>query len=95
MDKKILEQLEELKKIVAYLATNMVTKDDAKNFITKDDAKNFATKDDLNIMEKRLSKEIRDVETSITLSADKHKAEKKIVDDLEKRVSRIEHKFTV
>jgi hypothetical protein len=51
MDQKILQQLEKLQRTVTIIASNMVTKDDAKKFVTKEDLKlalaSYPTKDDL------------------------------------------------
>lgn len=104
MDQKLLKQLldeiHSIKKALANVVTkndvkNFLTKNDTKNFLTKADAKNFATKDDINAMGKRLTKEIREAEAFAIITADKHKAEKTVVDDLEKRVTKIERKLVV
>jgi predicted nucleic acid-binding OB-fold protein len=93
MDQKILKQLEELQNIVAKMATNMVTKKEAKDFATKDDLKNFATKDDLKQLKTELIEEIKDSEAFIVASADRNKAEKSVVEDLQRRVIKIERKL--
>ncbi len=92
MDKKVLEKLEQLEKIVARMAANMVTKADAKNFATKDDLKNFATKDDLYAMKVELIKEIRDTEGWIVGTTDKNKTNKEEFAKLKERVDRLERK---
>lgn len=105
MDKKILEQLEELQKTVAYLATNILTKDDVKYFATKDDLKSFATKNDLkNLVTKKyfdtklkgeLDKQTEDicgVMTDLFAQTDERKADKSELDAVKKRVTRLEHK---
>lgn len=89
---------------------NFVRKNDLKDFATKDDLKNFATKDDLKSLvtkdyllkvlsnyptKKDLKKELDDLAVEITLSADQHKAEKGKVEDLEKRVDRIEEELQI
>lgn len=108
MDQKILQQLlEEIREI----KRSMVTKDDAKNFLTKDDAKNFATKDDLKnfatkadilainneikALKQELKDEIKESEAFIVGSADRNKADKSVVEDLDKRVTRIERKLAM
>lgn len=89
MDQKILQELFEIKKLLG----EVVTKDEAKQFLTKNDAKQFATKEDLKSMKEELIKEIRDVEVSVTVSADKNKAEKTDLERLETRVTKIEQKL--
>ena len=55
---------------------------------------NVATKDDLKSMKEEIIEEIRDVEVSVTVSADKSKAEKVDLERLERRVDKIEQKLT-
>ena len=72
-----------------------------KNFANKDDLKTFATKDDLKKIlsnyptKKDLKRELDDLAVELTLSTDHHKAEKNKVEDLEKRVIRIEEELQV
>jgi hypothetical protein len=80
MDQKILKELQEIKKSLT-------------NVVTKEEAKFFATKNDLVAMENRLTKEIKDVEINVTVSADKNKAEKADLEKLERRVDKIEQKL--
>jgi hypothetical protein len=101
MDQKTAKQFEEiLKKALANVLTkddtkSFLTKDDAKNFLTKDDAKNFATKDDLRKLKADLIEEIKESEAFIVGSADRNKADKSVVEGLEKRVTKIERKLTL
>jgi len=94
MDQKTLKQLEILiKKLLDNAMINVATKDNLKNFATKDDLKNFATKDDLKQLKADLIEEIKDSEGFIVGSVDKHKADKAGVQELDKRVTRIERKL--
>ncbi len=54
---------------------------------------NVATKDDLKQLKDDLIEEIKDSEAFIVGSADKNKAEKSIVEDLQRRVIKIERKI--
>ena len=63
--------------------------------MTKADIINFTTKNDLAEMEKRLTKKIREAETFAIVTADKHKAEKEVVEGLDKHVTRIERKLAL
>lgn len=84
MDQKIIEQLEELQKNVAKIAATVATKDDFKSFATKDDLKQLKTE---------LIEKIRDSEAFIVASADKNKAGESVVEDLQRRVIKIERKL--
>jgi len=63
------------------------------NVATKDDLKGLATKMDLEQLRTDLIEEIKESEGFIVGSADKHKAEKTIVEDHERRLTQIESKF--
>ena len=68
----------------------MATKDDLKGMATKDDLKGMATKDDLKNLETSLMERIDEAQMEIIATVDKHKADKSDVDNLEKRVERLE-----
>jgi hypothetical protein len=67
--------------------------------VTKDEAKNFTTKDDLSNLEKRLHAKIKyDIDNAIVQIGeivDNRKADKTYIEDIEKRVTKIERKLTV
>jgi len=84
MDQTIIKILQEIQKSLA----KVVTKKDLNKALAK-----YATKGDLLNMEKRLKREIRETETFAIITADKHKAEKSIVENHERRLIRIESKF--
>lgn len=90
MIKQLFEEIRSIKKALA----NVVTKEEAKHLATKDDLKNFATKDDLKKLKDDLIEEIKESEGFIVSSVDKNKADKGVVDVLDKRVTRIERKLT-
>src|SRR6266550_3545312 len=103
MDQRILNQLERLEKLVASMATVMVTREQAKNFETKDDLKNSATKDDLknlvtkDYLREQLKKQAETICDDLSESfnalftkTDEIKADKKDVSALEVRVEKIE-----
>jgi len=104
MDKILLETIQELKKAVAKIEANMLTKSDAKNFLTKSDAKNFATKDDLknfatkddleNVKDELLKKlaELDKMQMAIFKSVEATKEDRIVVEKLTKRVDRLEEK---
>ncbi|HSX09684.1 MAG TPA: hypothetical protein VLF93_06015 [Candidatus Saccharimonadales bacterium] len=77
---------------------SFATKDDLNSFATKDDLNSFATKDDLNSLEQRLHEKIKydmdNVVVQIGGIVDNRKADKSIVEDLQKRVIKIESKLT-
>jgi hypothetical protein len=60
-----------------------------KKFATKDDLKQFATKEDLNNAVEDLGKLITDFADRL----DEKKAEKEDLNDVEKRVTQLEHKI--
>lgn len=66
------------------------TKDDLKKFATKDDLKQFATKIDLQSMKNEIIEEISDLITDFVQTIDEHKADRKDVAHLEKRVDKLE-----
>jgi len=68
---------------------NFSTKDDLKNFATKDDMKNLATKEDMQEIKETLEK----IEIALFTVTDKNKADKKELDQLTKRVGKIEKTF--
>ncbi|MDO8658312.1 MAG: hypothetical protein Q7K55_06225 [Candidatus Levybacteria bacterium] len=80
--------------VLDHILQNMATKDDLMSI--KKELKNFATKDDLkkalaeHPTKKDLKRELDDLAIQITLGADKHKAEKRVVEALERRVDKIE-----
>ena len=61
-----------------------------KGMATKDDLKGMATKDDLKNLETSLMERIDEAQMEIIATVDKHKADKSDVDNLEKRVERLE-----
>lgn len=97
--------LQQIDKLLQKRLKNFATKDDLKSFATKDDLKKelskYATKDDLKkVLSKHPNKEdlkkaLDDLVVEITLNADKHKAEKSRVEDLEKRVEVIEEELQI
>jgi hypothetical protein len=92
MDQKTLKQLEKLiQKLLNQSMLNVATKDDLKNFATKDDFKQL--KADLKQLKADLIEEIKDSEGFIVGSVDKHKADKVVVEELDKRVTKIERKL--
>lgn len=66
------------------------TKDDLKGFATKHDLKNFATKDDLKVLRKQIKEDIDHAAMGVFRSADKAKADRREVKELERRVDKIE-----
>lgn len=99
--KNLQEELREIKSVMVTKtdAKNFFTKDDAKNdiatFATKDDIKLLAA--DISILSNKLDatkeeliKEIGNTDTSVTLSADKNKADRSELRLLETRVTKIE-----
>ncbi|OGH12005.1 MAG: hypothetical protein A2857_03625 [Candidatus Levybacteria bacterium RIFCSPHIGHO2_01_FULL_36_15] len=75
--------------------SRFATKNDLKDFAKKGDLKNFATKDDLKLLGKDLESKMDDVASFIISSIDKHKADKRDLDSLEKRVEKAEEALHV
>lgn len=93
MDKNLLQQIEQ------------IIKNALKGFATKDDLKNLSTKDDLRNLEKDLTKkmdtqredivkEISDNINGLMESVDRKKASQEDLDDLDRRVDRLERKVS-
>ncbi|MBI4089359.1 MAG: hypothetical protein HY424_01470 [Candidatus Levybacteria bacterium] len=61
-----------------------------KTMVTKEDLKGMATKEDMKGLEKRLIERIDEAQMEIIATVDKHKADKDKVENLEKRVERLE-----
>lgn len=61
-----------------------------KSMATKDDIKDVATKNDLKNLEVKLLEKMDESQMEIIAAVDKHKADKGKVDNLEKRVERLE-----
>ena len=79
---------------ITTIKKTMATKEDLKGMATKEDLKGMATKVDLETglkgLEKRLIERIDEAQMEIIATVDKHKADKSEVDNLEKRVERLE-----
>lgn len=75
---------------IKIIKKSMATKEDLKSMATKEDIKNMATKDDLKNLEKRLIERVDEAQMEIIATVDKHKADKAKVNNLEKRVDRLE-----
>lgn len=93
-NKQILQSVKEIKKGLG----RMATKDDLQRFATKDDlfllekrfGQKFATKDDLKSMKNEIIEEISDLITDFVQTIDEHKADRKDVALLEKRMQKLE-----
>lgn len=91
MDLKTLKQFE---KIVNNAKEDI--KKELKKYATKTDLKSALTKALVDYPTKKdLKRELDDLAVELTLSTDRHKAEKSKVGDLEKRIDRIEEELQI